>query len=425
MKIHHILFDAQVAKSVGIIKKSLNSGDILVVSPSINLQSRYDEILNRQLVQKLDAEQELKALFTQLKELTDDASFSKMADQTMEKVYDILCQGMSIGFQDDSLIGYLRNYLIGLCAWCMQSLLGEGTVTDGRELIVCEGNREIPVIDHAQTEKNVKALVGDGIHIVAGTYGRKIYGEIVALGKRGSELTANILGAVLKAECVRFYVDGYDFEKSYTLTYEEAVQLFMNGSVVYPPAMLPARRAGIPLEVVDFRQEGKVVVSIASSVGMAEKKGITGVVSSGPMTLFTVVGTSLLGRIGISSMIFNELSKNGVNIHFISQTMSEYSISFAVKRKLAAMAEKVLNGLVSEKSDTNDLSLIFKPVEIVSVFGQGMQNMPGISGKIYAALGNAGINVVASSQGGEELSISIVVDEANAAKAKAVLQQLY
>ena len=53
MKIHHILFDAQVAESVGIIKKSLNNGDILVVSPSVNLQSRFDEILDRQLVESM------------------------------------------------------------------------------------------------------------------------------------------------------------------------------------------------------------------------------------------------------------------------------------------------------------------------------------------------------------------------------------
>ena len=53
-----------------------------------------------------------------------------------------------------------------------------------------------------------------------------------------------------------------------------------------------------------------------------------------------------------------------------------------------------------------------------------MRHVPGISGRVYSALGAAGVNVVASSQGGEELSISVVVGEADAQKAKEALERL-
>jgi aspartokinase/homoserine dehydrogenase 1 len=65
-----------------------------------------------------------------------------------------------------------------------------------------------------------------------------------------------------------------------------------------------------------------------------------------------------------------------------------------------------------------------RDVRIVSVFGQGMRHVPGISAKVYSVLGSAGINVVASSQGGEELSISVVVSDPDAEPARTALLTL-
>jgi aspartokinase/homoserine dehydrogenase 1 len=144
------------------------------------------------------------------------------------------------------------------------------------------------------------------------------------------------------------------------------------------------------------------------------------------MTLLTVYGSGLLGSVGISSALFGILAKEGVNIHFISQSVAEYSISFAVKRPDTEQAKRALDALISNtfRSSFTDLSYTSVPVEIVSVFGQGMRHVPGISGRVYSALGAAGVNVVASSQGGEELSISVVVGEADAQKAKEALERL-
>ena len=140
------------------------------------------------------------------------------------------------------------------------------------------------------------------------------------------------------------------------------------------------------------------------------------------MNLLTIYGTGLLGSVGISSAIFGQLAGKGINIHFISQSLSEYSISFAVKRTDAARAEEAVRSLISER--LTDLSYDDRAVAIVSVFGQRMKHIPGISGLVYSALGNAGVNVVAASQGGEELSISIVVDEAEAGRAREALATL-
>ena len=71
-----------------------------------------------------------------------------------------------------------------------------------------------------------------------------------------------------------------------------------------------------------------------------------------------------------------------------------------------------------------DILVVGKEVCIVSVCGGRMRNVPGISGKVYTALGNAGISIIAASQGGEELSISIVVDASQKDAAVAALKPL-
>ena len=63
-----------------------------------------------------------------------------------------------------------------------------------------------------------------------------------------------------------------------------------------------------------------------------------------------------------------------------------------------------------------------KEVGIVTVFGSRMRNLPGTSGKVFGLLGSAGINIIASAQGGEELSISLVLEEQDVDKAVELLR---
>lgn len=426
MKVFHLLCGPRALNHVEVLKRELTNGDILVVSPDTVLSAQYDAILDKQLRDKLDAEKDLTALADQLKRYSADEAYHRYVETSLEKVYSILCQGMSLSFQDDSLHIFLREFLVLICSKCVASLMGMNEVVDGRDLIVCEGAKGLSVIDKKLTEENVLGMAWDKVTVVAGSYGKKVTGETVSLGKRGSELTANIIAAILHAELVRFYVEGYEYNEAPRLSYEEAAQCFSGGLPVYPPAMQPAKKSGIPIQVADITKEGKVFVTISSFREEEVTKGISGVFVSGPLSLVTVYGTGLLGSVGISAIIFKKLADKGVNIHFISQSLSEYSISFAVKRVKEQLAEKVLKTLIDEKTQSQffDISYSMKPVKIVSVYGQGMKNIPGISGQIYTALGKEGINVIAASQGGEELSISIVVAEGDVNRAQAALMTL-
>ena len=428
MKVCHVLLDADAAKTAAAVLRGAGKGDVVVVAPGKALCERFDAALHRQLVGREDAYGDLLSIGAFLKGLAPDDAFASEADAAVERIHTVLCQGMSLSFRDNSLTDYLRAMLVQLSGQCFASILAAGASVDGREVILSESNNGIPVIDWVLTEKTVKTLPdAAALKVVAGSYGRKVTGETVSLGHAGSELTASLFAAVLGAGAVRYYVPGFSYAESAVLTYDEAAQRFSSGEPVYPPAMQPARKAGIPAEIVDPAEDGKVVLTIAPVREGVVAKGITGVVRSGAMDLLTVYGSGLLGSVGISSALFGVLARSGVNIHFISQSLSEYSISFAVKRSDGEKAVQALETLLADTASRSafaDLSYTVVPVEIVSVFGQGMRSVPGISGKVYSALGNAGVNVVAASQGGEELSISIVVGEADAQRAKEALERL-
>ena len=413
MKVHHILLSLQEPGAPDALKGALNPGDVVVAAPDAALMARYEALLESQLVDRRDVRPELKALGGDLKAMAATRAFETIADDTLERIHLVLCQGMSLSFRDNALTDYLKAYLVRLCGDCLAQMLRAQASLDGRDFIVCETQGAIPVVDRALTDQSIGGLDRTGVTVVSGGFGRKVTGETVSLGQGGSELTANIFGAALQADAVCYYVPGFA-EKASALSYEEAAQRFAQGGPVYPPALLPAKKAGLTVEVGGLR--------IEPAEKLTGESGITGVVDSGPMSLFTVYGTGLLGSVGISSAIFGLLAGKGINIHFISQSLSEFSISFAVKRKDAAAAEEAIGGLVS--GQLSDLAFDSRDVEIVSVFGQRMKHVPGISGKVYTALGDAGVNVIASSQGGEELSISIVVDEADAARAREALAPL-
>lgn len=426
MKTFHVFFGTDAVRDAAVVAKKIEKDSVVVVSPGKEIEDRFVSIIENQLVRKMDSSSKLKELKNYFLSFSADEEYHSEVERISGIVASLLSEGMSLTFMDNSLTNYLKAFLTIMCAKCMGTLIGVSTVVDGRDFVLCENSNGIPVVDWHLTEQKIKSLDTSCPIMVAGAYGRKVQGDTVDLGKRGSELTANIIGSVLNVESVCFLVPGIEYEGVSLLTYEEAAQRFSSGYPIYPPAILPAKKRNVPISILDLNKDGENVLDICSVSDDKRTSGITGVMCSDPMTLFTVYGTGLLGSIGISSAIFGVLAKSGLNIHFISQASSEYSISFAVKRKVAKKAEDALRTLIMDtyKANYNDLSFSSKEVKIVSVFGYRMRNVPGISGKVYSALGNAAVNVIAASQGGEELSISIVVSEKDADKASAALSNI-
>ena len=133
----------------------------------------------------------------------------------------------------------------------------------------------------------------------------------------------------------------------------------------------------------------------------------------------------MAGVPGFSKRLFETLANEQINVILITQSSSEHSICVGIED---AFAEKAKNAIDNEFSFEIerlkvDPLIIEKELAIIALVGDKMKSHPGISGKMFSALGRNGINVRAISQGSSERNISAVISFNNVKKAVNVLHE--
>ena len=246
--------------------------------------------------------------------------------------------------------------------------------------------------------------------------------EITNLGRGGSDYTAAIIAATLKADCLEIWTDVDGFmtadprviNNAYTikhLSYVEATELCNFGAkVVYPPTIYPVFKANIPIRIKNtFNPDGEGTVIDAHSED--EGRLIKGISSINDTDLLTVQGLGMVGVVGVNHRIFRALGNAGISVFLVAQASSENSTSIGLRHVDADKACEVLNrefereismGLMESVRATGELST-------VAIVGENMRQNAGIIGKLFQTLGRNGINVIACAQGGQETNISFVI----------------
>ncbi len=262
------------------------------------------------------------------------------------------------------------------------------------------------------------------IQVVTGFIGSTEDGLTTTLGRGGSDYTAAIVGAALEAEAIEIWtdVDGVltadprRVKKAFTLpamTYQEAMEMSHFGAkVIYPPTIRPAMEKGIPLYIRNTFNptfEGTYIgPSVPNGQGQPPVKGIS---SINQISLLTLEGGGLFGVPGIAARLFRAMAREGVNVVLITQGSSESSITFAVSPQQTQQAQQALEREFAYeiRSGSVEPPRVERDLAVVAVVGEGMRYTPGISGRLFQALGRNGINVVAIAQGSSERNISVVV----------------
>src|SRR5207253_2777288 len=153
---------------------------------------------------------------------------------------------------------------------------------------------------------------------------------------------------------------------------------------------------------------------------------VKGITSIGGLTLLTLRGLNMVGVPGIAERLFRALASHGVNVILISQASSEHTICFAVREAEAAAATAAVQQEFRFELHHKLTSLDEKPNQaIVAVVGDQMKGHPGVSGKMFGALGRHNINISAIAQGASERNISCVIDTAQQARALNIIHQAF
>lgn len=299
---------------------------------------------------------------------------------------------------------------------------------DARDYIVTDESHGAAVVDFEATNRRLRKGLLPGVRagvvpVVTGYIGRTRNGATTTLGRSGSDYTAAILGGGLRAKEVWIWkeVDGVctadpgvvkNARVVSRISYQEAAEMAHYGAeVIHPKTMLPARRAGIPIRIKNTFKPGAPGTLITSRPAGRGTAPLL-VSSIDGMALVTVEGTGIFGQPGMILRLLTPVALAGTNIYMISMSSSEYNISFAI---MQSDLEKTLKALEKDFRDRGFLGeqvariTVERDMSAIAVVGAGMKGQHGIAGRVFSALGDAGVNVVAIAQGSSEYNITIVI----------------
>lgn len=341
----------------------------------------------------------------------------------------------------DSILSYGELCSTFMIAGILQQFIPGAKFSDARELFLTDcqwGHAHIQENKtnqciHAYFEKNKETLC-----CVTGFIASNDKHQTTTLGRGGSDYTASVLGAALEADEIQIWtdVDGFmtadprKVEKAFSLpeiSYTEAMELsYFGAKVIYPPTMIPAFAHHIPIVIKNtFNPDfpGTYIHDKAKRNGSM----IRGIASINEVVLINIQGSGMIGKSGFSGRLFSTVAKEQINVILITQASSEHSITLAISPEDTLKAKQALEEefeleLQTKKLDTPQIET---SLSVLAVVGENMKHTPGITGKLFNALGRNGINVSAIAQGSSEYNISVVIKKADLTKALNVVHEAF
>jgi aspartate kinase len=255
------------------------------------------------------------------------------------------------------------------------------------------------VISEIQPER-VHKLLGDGqVVIVAGFQGMNSLGDVMTLGRGGSDTTAVALAAAVKAERCEIYtdVDGVytadprivrEARRINVISPEEMAEMSWRGAkVMHPRAVELGALYGVEIHVRSSFGDGPGTV-ITGGNGLETLAGIVHDLDVSRVTLNGIrTGPGTLSR------VFAPLAERGISVDVIVESGAKggaADVAFTVRRadfaEARRLASEVAGSLGGDVEGEEDLGK-------VSVVGTGMLNRPGYAARMFASLGEAGIPI--------------------------------
>jgi len=291
----------------------------------------------------------------------------------------------------------------------------------------------VPIIEATaqKTETKLRPILSAGeVPVITGFIGATEDGIPTTLGRGGSDYSATIIGRAIEAHEVWIWTDVNgvmtadprvvpEAHPIAHLSYAEISELsYFGAKVLHSQAIRPSRRVGMSVRILNtFEPDHPGTLITADSVESGRTvKAITAIKA---MSLINIQGPGMVGLPGIAGRVFTAVGRTQSNVLMISQASSEQSICFVVPMTDAAKVVAALERELVLEIERRDLERIKAEdnVVVLAIVGAGMKGTPGVSARLFGALGREKINIIAIAQGSSEFNISLVVaqDESDCA----------
>ncbi|MHA1311251.1 MAG: aspartate kinase [Candidatus Helarchaeota archaeon] len=278
----------------------------------------------------------------------------------------------------------------------------------------------LPIMDATRNLVNDKIKLDGTIYCITGFIGRNIEGHTTTLGRGGSDFTATIISNCLhnppkvKSKVILWkdvpglltahpnIVSNARLVKR--LSYNEAKELAYFGSkILHPKCIIPIQEKNIQLEIKNFKDPSSSEWTVIGNEAL--KSEITGISIIPKVCMVTALSTGTVQIPGVLAKLFALMGKNSINVMMVSQSSSEINTTFTVSEGDGIKAKKVI-----EESEffKKWFKVSVQEVGMIAIIGLNLSK-PKIIGRIFNALGEKEIPVLAIAQGSYGLNISILI----------------
>lgn len=315
---------------------------------------------------------------------------------------------------------------------------------DSRDLIQTNAEFTSANVDFTNTNKSINKYFDEAsgnLFILPGFIASGKNGDTTTLGRGGSDYTAAILASALDADLLEIWTDVSGMMTAdprwvanariiSRISYQEAMELSHFGAkVIYPPTIQPVMGKNIPVWIKNtFRPEdyGTLITNEAVAASASRDTGIVrGISSINNISLLSLEGSGMIGIPGFSKRLFEALSNEKINVILITQSSSEHSICVGIEAASAGKAKLAVDAAFANEIELEKVEPLITETDlsIVALVGENMKSHPGISGRMFSAMGRNGVNIRAIAQGSSEKNISAVISTSDVRKAINVLHE--
>ncbi len=228
-------------------------------------------------------------------------------------------------------------------------------IIDARKNVITVDDAFDGVVERQQTKQNLsqyKKCTQD-VLLMAGFAASSVSGKATTLGRNGSDYSAAICAISLEAEMCTIWtdVDGVynanpsEIRSAYLipqLSYYEAMELsYFGASVLHPKTITPLMQADIPC-IIRNTNNLSCKGTLISHNSHQSNNFATAISSLHNISMVTVSGPGMKGMVGMAARVFDTMSQENISVVLITQSSSEYSISFCIDTNTKTAAKKSL-----------------------------------------------------------------------------------
>lgn len=307
-----------------------------------------------------------------------------------------------------------RDYIVSrgeyLCAKLMSAYLGFKFV-DAKDLIIFDYDGKI---NNEKTEEAIQNNVSlDERIVVPGFYGAYPNGDIHLLSRGGSDITGSLLAKALNAHMYENWTDVSGIlmanpkiidspKRINEITYDELRELsYMGANVLHEETIFPVQEMNIPINILntnDPSNPGTIITKNCTDTSQV----VTGISGKKDFISFTVTKTFAANKTDLMKKVLEVFTRYKIVVEHLPSSIDSFSVIVSLEQ-----SNKFIYDLISEiklMPEVKDVN-VDKDIALVAVVGRNMITRVGISGKIFALVGNNGINIKMISQGSHEIAI--------------------